>query len=383
MDVIFKAVKYALNQKQIDFDIEDEKQFVILLRENGLSGLVFSYIKDGFGSEKLKRYKTQILYDYALRDEKQLLIKKHLRTLLNEHQFKHIFLKGSRLKPLYEKTYMRGMGDIDILIEAHEMKRIEQVLIHNGFEAGTKSPAHDTYHYMGIPIEIHPTLYNDFNLKYVLFKEAFEYATLKQAYEYTLEPNFELLYLMYHLAKHFESSGIGLRSLLDIGIYVKTYQERLDPSILAKHLESMSMKPFFNVILYLNNRYFGFETTLYDQNFHLKEDAYQHLTNYIITSGIHGTGHTFNPMAPRLFNTKNKGKSKFKVLWQIAFPKYQTMKIMYPKLKTSLFLPVFYGIRLFDLSFRKRKASKLKLKQLEVSHQKKSEITDIFETLGL
>lgn len=383
MDTILKATRYALEKKLIDFKIEDEKSFVISLRENGLSGLIFTYIQDGLGSSKLDQYKTQILYDYALRDEKQLKLIDKLREILNEHAFKHVFLKGPRLKSLYEKSYMRGMGDIDILVESFEMKRIEAVLSNHGFKVEQKSPAHDAYSYEGLEVEIHPTLMNDFNPKYELFKDAFSHAIQKELFEYVFEPNFETLYLMYHLAKHFESSGVGLRSILDIGLYVRAYASILDKSTLESYLTSMSMTRFYNVMLELNKRYFGIESDLQIGAFTFTEEEYTNVSNYIMTSGIHGSGHSFNQMAPRLVNTQNKKQSKWFVLVKVLFPSYKNMRIMYPKLKTRLLLPVFYLIRFFNLTIKRGKDSRMKLRQLEDSSKNKEAVKQVFKTLGL
>lgn len=383
MNILLKATRYALNKTYIDFPIPDEKSFVIALRENGLSGLVFTYIKDNHGSSKLDQYKTQILYDYALRDDKQLRLLNKLKTILNEHKFKHIFLKGVKLKPLYEKSYMRGMGDIDVLVEPFEMKRIESVLKSYGFKVGLKSEAHDTYSFLSLEVEIHPTLKNEFNLKYDLFEDAFKYSRNSHLYEYELEPNFELLYLIYHLAKHFESSGVGLRSILDIGLYIKHYESKLDKSVLEPLLEHMTMRQFYNVILELNKRYFNLNNTLQIGNFILEETDYQKVTDYIMRSGIHGQGHTFNQMAPRLVNTKNKKQTKRFVILKVLFPSYKQMKSIYPKLKTRLLLPIFYVVRFYDLGIKRRKTSMYKLKQLEQSDQQKDAVQEVFKTLGI
>ena len=278
---------------------------------------------------------------------------------------------------------MRGMGDIDILVESFEMKRIEAVLSDHGFKVEQKSPAHDAYSYEGLEVEIHPTLMNDFNPKYELFKDAFNHAIQKELFEYVFEPNFETLYLMYHLAKHFESSGVGLRSILDIGLYVKAYARILDKSTLESYLTSMSMTRFYNVMLELNKRYFGIESDLQIGAFTFTEEEYTNVSNYIMTSGIHGSGHSFNQMAPRLVNTQNKKQSKWFVLVKVLFPSYKNMRIMYPKLKTRLLLPVFYLIRFFNLTIKRGKDSRMKLRQLEDSSKNKEAVKQVFKTLGL
>ena len=125
MTELFKITQSALHDQPITFKLEDEKQIFIALKEHGLFGLVGPYLDEKYCSEKLIRLTKSVLYEYIQRDIKQQALIQSVTTLLNQNQIKHIFLKGSRLKPLYKETYMRGMGDIDILIEPHQLEVVK------------------------------------------------------------------------------------------------------------------------------------------------------------------------------------------------------------------------------------------------------------------
>ena len=40
----------------------------------------------------------------------------------NQNKFAHIFLKGTHLKEVYQESYFRPMGDIDVLIKKKTVK---------------------------------------------------------------------------------------------------------------------------------------------------------------------------------------------------------------------------------------------------------------------
>ena len=62
---------------------------------------------------------------------------------------------------------MRGMGDIDILIEAHNLEVVKVLFEQASYTLESRSQAHDFYRISDdLIIEIHPRLYNDFNPKY-------------------------------------------------------------------------------------------------------------------------------------------------------------------------------------------------------------------------
>lgn len=379
---LITVTKYALNRKVYDKKILDEKSFYQLTKENGLFGLVGPYLNDALFSTKFNQLKTAVMYEYIKKDEAQKRLIKTLDDILNGAKIKHIFLKGSRLKPLYDETYQRGMGDIDILVEGHELKKVEGLFKENGFKLDLRSPAHDYYlSRSNEAIEIHPRLYNDFNPKYKpLFERVWLDAKLIEASRYELEPTFELLYLMNHLAKHLASSGIGLRSLLDISIFLDHYEDRINPDTLKAYLLKTDMTNYFQKILHLNHYYFDKDTIFRNKTHALTETQIERITDYIMTSGIHGKGKDFNDMTPRLI----KEKSKFKVLFKAAFPKYKDLLVMYPVLSKCFLLYPFVLIhRLFKLLFLKRRSSMAKIKKLDLNENEVNRVRSVFKDLGL
>lgn len=385
VDLVLKATKEALNNKTIQIETADESLFFKLMVSSGLSGLIIPKLDLKHASERFSQKTTSVIYQFMDKDLKQQKLIESLRALFTKYQIDFMFLKGTKIKTLYPETYMRGMGDIDVLVRS-DLNVIERLFKAQNIKLESRSKAHDHYHTeTGLIIEIHPSIHNDFNPKYQgYFKQAWEHSIKLSDYEYTLEPNFELMYLLYHLAKHIESSGIGLRSLLDIGIYRMKYNQTLNDDILIKTLDAINMRKFYDTVMVLNQTYFGLETKPITEGFILSETDYDLMTQYFITSGIHGHGESFNSMAPRLAASKNKGKSKVRVLFRIAFPKMVDARGMYPVLHKHPYLYPFMMIhRQFILMFFKRKSSIYKLKALNESNKHRTEIESLFEKMGI
>ena len=385
IDQLLEASKQALNNQMIELKIADEPAFFKLMVSSGLSGVIIPALNLSHYSERFNQKAQGVIYQFMDKDLKQQRLIQKLRALFKKNEIDFMFLKGTKLKSLYKETYMRGMGDIDVLVRS-DLDVIQDLFKRENIHLETRSLAHDHYHTDdGLIIEIHPSIHNDFNPKYHgYFKGAWEHVTKVSDYEYTLTPDFELVYLLYHLAKHVESSGIGLRSLLDIGIYRLHYEKEIDDVLLFETLENINMTRFYNTVMLLNQKYFGLETKPIKVDFILSDEDYTVMTNYFVTSGIHGQGETFNPMAPRLAASTNKGKSKFRVLMRIIFPKMRDARGLFPVLNKHPYLyPFMIVYRNFKLLFFKRKSSIYKLKALNESDRNREEIINLFEKMGI
>jgi hypothetical protein len=296
-------------------------------------------------------------------------------------------MKGSILKQLYPKTYFRGMGDIDILIKSDNLKKVHQIFKQHDIMLKQASEQHDSF-VIGkeLTIEIHPKLYKDFNSKYEpLFSNPWIYAYKKEIYEYRFEPAFEIIYLLYHLAKHLDSGGIGLRSILDIGVYLNHYKNTINQEKLIFLLDQTQMTKYFTQIVYLNIKYYHFtdlDKFLYDPL--LTDDAYDQIISFIARSGLHGKGHNYSPFEARVASNDLKERSRFHLFITLAFPSYKTMKGQYKILKKlPILLPFFWIFRLIKLILLRTKDTFKRLFQLNKATKDIDEIKDIYTNLGL
>jgi hypothetical protein len=384
---VFEVIQHALNKTKYSNSIQNEKHFYKTVIENGLSGLVYSVLDQTKVSSELFSRIEKSFYEYVKRDLKQLEAKSKLQEIFESNQIDFMFLKGIRLKPLYPETYMRAMGDIDILIKEKDLESVHVIFEKHHITCTARSRQHDMFEMNnGLIIEIHPRLYKEFNPKYEpLFRDAWQYAHAVTNHEYEFDPEYEILYLLYHLAKHMDASGIGLRSVLDIGIFLKHQEDQMKESVLQEYLKLSDMMTFYLSRIEINRKCFGFPFHwAFHQESHLSDDEINRVTDYLMISGIHGLGNDYNPFVSRIASYQMKKKSKFRLLMNLMFPSYESVKGMYPfTAKWKPLIVIGWMRRWFKLIFKKRKSSLHKIKQLKVDPKDIERQKDLFTKIGL
>ena len=384
---LFRAVKCSLKQEKYIEPITNEKAFYIMSLENGLSGIIYSAIDKYRVSELFHKRLERNFYDYVSRDIKQVEAINYIDQILNEKKIKHIFLKGSRLKFIYPESYMRAMGDIDILVHEDQMKEVHELFKSKDIICISRSKQHDVFEMVNkLVIEIHPFLYKDFNPKYKeLLSDVWKYTKHMSDSRYEFTHEFEIIYLLYHLAKHLDSSGIGLRSVLDIGIYLSRFEASMDEKLLIQYIESADMKKFYQSMVTINKECFGlvFQMDINNQ-YVMDQDTLDEVVEYLAISGVHGIGRDFNVFQSRLASEEIKNRSKFRFIISLIFPDYESMCGMYPYIRKAKILIVFGWVsRWFKLLFLKTKSSFRKLKSLKVKKEDLEKSKEIFSKLGL
>ncbi len=384
---VMDVVKCALKKEKYPHTIHDEKAFYQLIYENGLIGLSFAAIDENRISKQFQKKLTQGFYDYVSRDTKQEVAIQEIRQLLNMNGIDFLYLKGTRMKALYPETYMRGMGDIDLLVHEEDMMNVRNLFEGKEIICTHPSKQHDFYEMKnGLNIEVHPRLFKDFNPRYkTLMDDVWNHLHHVDQHEYEMIPEYEIIYLTYHLAKHMDASGIGIRSVLDLGVYLSKKETLMDESLLRTFLEQAKMTRFYQSMIDLTSSLFDFHFMLpIHQEKLLNDNDKELLIQYLVTSGIHGLGNAFNPFAAREANYRLKKKSKWNMIKDLMFPDMDSMKIMYPYVKKcKILLPFAWISRWIKLMFKKTKSSVQKVKQLHTDVSKVKELEEIFIKIGL
>ena len=181
-----------------------------------------------------------------------------------------------------------------------------------------------------------------------------------------------------------DSSGVGLRSVLDLGIYVGHFKDDLNSDLLNELLTLGNLSKFYHVMMELNRECFGI-TTLNEDNLNLlTKDEMNELITYITRSGIHGLGSNYNAFSSKVASSQMKGSSKFRFVISLFFPDYESMKGMYPWSRKSriLIIPAWL-MRWIKLIFKTPKMTYRKLKKLRTPENEVKESRKIFEMIGL
>ena len=70
-------------------------------------------------------------------------------------------------------------------------------------------------------------------------------------------PEDHFIFLCFHLAKHLNSTGAGIRMVMDLALFLKAYQDTLDWDYIRAQLELLRMDWFVKTVLYASGEWFG------------------------------------------------------------------------------------------------------------------------------
>lgn len=206
------------------------------LTNYGLASIIPQNIYDNF-----KTY----YYMIAVKNTALLEELKRVSSIIKD---KIILLKGSDLiQNLYPNIAIRSMGDIDILVEKKDVKKIWNNLQSYGFQNSAPLPSLQIYKSKAHtkiaknqPLSHHlPPLYSDklvIEIHWNLFAESSLYFITEKAWEaiyqfkdnlYVLSNEMRLVHLSSHFQKHMKN-GYILRALCDINEVVTRYADTID-----------------------------------------------------------------------------------------------------------------------------------------------------------
>lgn len=303
-----------------------------------------------------------------------------LKLEFEKNSIKYIPLKGFELKKLYPKSDMRKMGDIDILIQERDRKKVKLILQELGYSISHYDGGKDDGYlkYPFVNVEIHNNLFDeDDKVYYNYFYNLSNFNRVKYITEYeccfSIEDNY--IYNFIHMLKHFETYGTGIRSVLDHWLYIKKLGNQLNWEYINKVLKDLNLTKFHEKFSTLSKVWFEEE----------KGDIIiDNLEEYIINSGNYGDkkNRILNIVTK---NNKQRELNKIVTLLRMIFPNIEIMKTQYPILKKrQYFLLYFYIVRIFKILFFKRKEKVITIKTLmNLERDKIKTREDFFCSIGL
>ena len=351
-----------LNKKEVkDFKIDESNIsfFLKFSKKHNLTALFYKVVKDT-KVDIPKEYLDKLEEYYLVNLRKSLSFEKERKDLyrfLNENQIDFLPLKGIIIKDYYPDPNSREFADNDILFGSKD-KAIRDYFISKGYKVEMfRKYNHDTY--LKKPFynfEMHRALFTarEDILKFVKYFEDFlSKAKVKKDYEHESSKEDFYIYFTAHSFKHFNTSGCGVRTLIDYYLYLKN--NTLDFDYINQELEKLDLLDFSNSIINLSNKVFD--------NKELNEEEKEMLI-FIASSGTYGT----------LEHSVSRGvkeKGKFRYLMSRVFPPIAFYKTSYPwAYKTKILIPVAWLFRLFRIIFTNPKKATNEIKL--INKQKKN-----------
>ena len=297
-----------------------------------------------------------------------------IKGALSNAQIYFLPLKGSVICDYYKEPWLRTSCDIDLLVKKEDLEKAKCAIIDTlGYELQPSSTMHDVslMSPSGVHLELH------FELKEELFKESQLLSDIwaggelvpASEYEYQMTNEMFLFYHIYHMAKHFQNGGCGVKPLLDLWIIKNKmgYDEEKARTLLKKE----GYLIFYERALDLMNVWLeNGEHTAITKN----------LEAYILDGGVYGS------LEQNVAMAQSKKGGAFKNLWHRIFLPYKLLIIRYPSLKKCPPLyPLYLVIRWFRIIFsrdKERALNELKMNQ-KISNAEKEAVKTLNEELGL
>ena len=272
---------------------------------------------------------------------------------LSKEKIWHMSLKGIILKDYYPKFGMREMSDNDILCDDSHMADVRRIMENLGFQCTVYDErVDDTYTKSPVAFEMHRFLFDEresesFYLYYKNIKEKLLQDD-KDEYEFYFTPEDFYVYMVAHEYKHYISGGTGLRSLLDIYVYLNRWNGELDWQYITCELDKLGIKAYERKTRTLAKAVFSGVT--------LGEEDREELL-YYVTSGTFGTieRRKTNQLAKNLSGDDSK-QSKQQYIKNRLFLPMDVVKKEYPFFYHHKYLLPFLSVyRLFKATFIKPK----------------------------
>ena len=173
-----------------------------------------------------------------------------LLKAFEENGIDHMPLKGTLLKPLYPKSELRCMSDADILIKPEQYEAIRSIMLKLGYTEGLESDHEYIWKKENFfTAELHKRLIPSYNKDYYeYYGDGWQLGKIVNGYCYAMTDEDQLIYLFTHFAKHYRDSGIGIRHLIDLEIYLKKKPE-LDFAYIDRELQKLQLDVFYGNVL--------------------------------------------------------------------------------------------------------------------------------------
>lgn len=303
---------------------------------------------------------------------KDMLMDAELQKISAFMEDKGIFympLKGTLLKELYPKAGMRQMSDVDIFYDSDFREEVKEHMLSLSYECTACTDSQDAYKRQPVYIfEFHHLLFSEVESKtlYEYYKDM-ESRLVKDkenSFRYDMTEEDFYIYLIAHEYKHFSQFGTGIRSLLDVLVFLRRYEETLDMDYVRRELEKLNISEFEEKQRKICKK-------LDSDNFYrnLSENE-EELLSCFLCGGVYGDYRTgiVNRMTGKI-GEKNrevsKGK-KIKYIFKRIFPPIEYYRAAYPFFyKHRLLIPFCVVYRVFLALFKRNDFVKSELEALK------------------
>ena len=369
----------------------DWKDIYTIAVQNGVLPFLYHQIKSfnnqyNINSDFLVALKNNIIY----RSSRQIKANECLCTIIdsfNKADIPFIILKGIVVAELYPNPEYRYSCDADIHISSEYLEAVQKILIELGYEHKYINTIKHTYSYIlhnVLYIDLHTRLFEDFYDKHQKVFEEYEIDSFENTTKYSisnqeflsLQPNEFLIYIFCHMTKHYVNSGINLRQLMDISIYVNAHINQLEVNYIMAFFKKMGIEKFVLYTFFVCRKYLGMvdiEGIFYD-------DVDEKVADEIIYTSLENNMGTKSDIE-RISTTRAYYRGNKQIVRAKLFPKQEELSDRYSYAKKhKILLPIVWcNIAIYYLMRLIKNKKNISL----LFHRKSREQIALLKKLGL
>lgn len=354
---LIEILKHFIHREKISSlpDISLEKLFEISEKHN-VTGIVFYMIAPLLEEQK----QTSIYQRFSERNiitvYNSVMKEKEVELFAEKLEQAHItyaFFKGLEIRALYPVPDLRTMGDADILVREEDMKAVAEILNSLGYDKSDGGSNVWTFKKGIMSYEIHSrlvaqTYWNDVDYE-TYFTGIFDkLIPAEKGYRRHVSLEDHFIFLCFHLAKHLDGSGAGIRMFMDIALYLMKYQNDMNWEYIWEECTDIKLARFVEILISVCSDWFDVDSSFQMEK--IEQTTLEQLKEYVMSGGVFGfeRDESFRRLRKGM-KGKDSGSSlliKMRTLWKIAFPDRKHMAYFLPQ--------VLYHPTLLPLAWCKR-----------------------------
>lgn len=370
-------------------DSLDWNEFIRLTEINSVSGIIGYVLNQDQNidcPDKIKQFYTEAYFSTiaitTIRDEAM----KSVIELLSKNGIDHLLFKGYVVKDLYTVPELRTFGDIDFAIRLEDRAKCNEIMQENGFRLLDDWEPVYSYEYELEHYEVHTELL-DSNLNERMdykayFSDFWNHAQKIDKHTYVLAPEYHLLYLLMHIAKHLYGSGAGIRMYLDIAFFIMHYREQIDWQHFQSEIEKLKLSDFVNTVFSAVEEWFEIKIPISLKS--KDSDFLDKFTEFTLNGGVFGFNNKASKLSQVRKNSKGQSVKRVNTLLKRTFPSANTIKTRYTYLEDKPWLlPVAWVHRFFK---NKQSTAKYFNQSKDILKTKKEdiiELNDFYRGIGI
>ena len=270
--------------------------------------------------------------------------------LMRKNGYKYAILKGCAAASWYPKPECRMLGDVDFLIDSAQQRNVEAALEAAEYKRwDTKEHVcHVVFRKPGQNLEMHfeiagiPHGVQGERVR-AYMKDALneiDEASVLQAHVCVPKPKYHGLVLLLHMQHHMLGEGLGLRHLMDFGVFIdRTEKDEFWNTDLIPVLKEIGLFKYAKVMAKTSSMYFG--TACPEWASDAEEDLCDAVMNDILAGGNFGRKNADRARAGMMISEHGKEGTKHGKIYNLYHTLHESTPNYHPEIRNHKVLWFF------------------------------------------